>query len=80
MARAFSHNPDTAKDHALWLAMTIEDILSTECEIISPEAIAATTHQVLKRVDELAAIQYAAQQGLITSTRKRGRPSLSESA
>ena len=76
IARSLSHSPDDAKNQSLYLAQTIEDTLSSQREIITPEDIAATTHQVLKRFDEAAAMQYAIQHNLITSTRKRGRPSL----
>jgi transcriptional regulator NrdR family protein len=79
IAKAFTHSSDDAQYNALWLAQTVEDALSTEHQIIiTPEDIEATTHQVLKKFDELAAIQYAAQHQLISSTRKRGRPSLRE--
>jgi hypothetical protein len=64
----------------LWLAQTVEDILSTEYPTITPDDIAAVTHQTLKQFDELAAVQYGARHRLIASTRKRGRPSLSERA
>lgn len=76
IARAFTHSEEEAKNNSLWLAQSVEDILSSQRETITPEDIEATTHAVLKRYDELAAIQYAAQHGLITSLRKRGRPSL----
>lgn len=78
ISRAFTHNASEAEYNALWLAQTTEDILSTEQETVTPEDIEATVHNVLKRYDELAAIQYAAQHNLISSTRKRGRPSLRE--
>jgi transcriptional regulator NrdR family protein len=78
IAKAFTHAPNDAQYNSLWLAQTVEDTLSTERQIITPEDIAAITHQVLKKFDELAAIQYAAQHQLISSTRKRGRPSLRE--
>lgn len=80
IARAFTHAPYEAEYNALWLAQTVEDTLSTEQETVTPEDIEATTHAVLKRVDELAAIQYAAQHQLISSVRRRGRPSLREHA
>jgi len=81
ISRAFTHNKHEAEYSTLWLAQTIEDILSTEQETITPEDIEATAHHVLKQYDELAAIQYAAQHNLISSTRrKRGRPSLREHA
>lgn len=78
IAKAFTHSPNDAKYNSLWLAQTVEDTLSTEHQTLGPDDIAATTHQVLKKFDELAAIQYAAQHQLISSTRKRGRPSLRE--
>ena len=78
IAKAFTHSPNDAQYNALWLAQTVEDTLSTERQTLTPEDIEATTHQVLKQFDELAAIQYAAQHQLISSTRKRGRPSLRE--
>ena len=78
ISKALTHNPTDARYNALWLAQTIEDILSTQHRTITPEDIEAVTHQTLKRFDELAAIQYAAQHGLISSTRQRGRPSLRE--
>lgn len=78
IANAFTHAPDKAKYDALWLAQTVEDILSTEYSVITPDDIAAVTHHTLKQFDELAAVQYAARHGLIASTRRRGRPSLSE--
>jgi transcriptional repressor NrdR len=76
IAQAFTHSPSDAQYNSLWLAQTVEDTLSTERQTLTPEDITATTHQILKKFDELAAIQYAAQHQLISSTRKRGRPSL----
>jgi transcriptional repressor NrdR len=79
IAQAFTHDPDAASYHALWLAQTVEDTLSSQRENITPEDIEAVTHNVLKRFDELAAVQYAARHQLITSTKRRpGRPSLHE--
>jgi transcriptional repressor NrdR len=78
ISKSFTHAPQEAEYNALWLAQTVEDTLSTEREVITPEDIEATTHAVLKRFDELAAIQYAAQHQLITSLKRRGRPSLHE--
>ncbi len=63
----------------MWLAQTVEQTLSTGYGIITPEDIAAVTHQSLRRFDELAAVQYAAKHRLIASARRRGRPSLSPS-
>jgi transcriptional repressor NrdR len=77
IAKAFAHSPHHAQYSSLWLAMSVEDILSTQREVITTEDITATTHDVLKHYDPLAAMQYAAQHNLIASSRKRrGRPSL----
>jgi transcriptional repressor NrdR len=79
ISKAFTHSPQDAEYNALWLAQTVEDTLSTQHQTITPEDIEAVTHQTLKRFDELAAVQYAAQHQLISSTRqRRGRPSLHE--
>lgn len=78
ISRAFTHTPTEAGKNSLWLAQTVEDILSTQYKVISTEDIEVVTHQMLKRFDELAAVQYAAQHRLIFSTKKRGRPSLRE--
>lgn len=78
IARAFTHAPQEAEYNALWIAQTVEETLSAERTVLTPEDIEAATHQTLKHFDELAAIQYAAQHQLISSTRKRGRPSLRE--
>jgi transcriptional repressor NrdR len=77
ISRAFTHSQEIAKTHSLALAQTIEQLLSTQVKQLTTEEIAATTHTVLKRFDELAALQYAAQHDLIVSVRKRGRPSTS---
>lgn len=76
IAKAFTHAPHEAERNALWLAQTIEDNLSSEREVITPDDIEAITHQVLQNYDELAAMQYAMQHKLISSTKRRGRPSL----
>lgn len=76
IARSFTHSPSEGEYIALWLAQTVEDTLSTQRQVITPDDITATTHQVLKQFDELAAVQYAARHNLISSTRRRGRPSL----
>lgn len=75
IAKAFSHASDEIKYNALWLAQSVEDTLSTQYKSITPEDIEAVTHQTLRHFDELAAMQYAIQHKLISSTRRRGRPS-----
>lgn len=76
ISKAFHHAPQEAEYSSLALAQTVESTLSTQLKMITPEDIEAITHQTLKQYDELAAMQYAAQHQLISSTRKRGRPSL----
>jgi transcriptional repressor NrdR len=78
IAGAFTHAPKSSQYDALWLAQTVEDTLSTQSKTLTPEDIAATTHHVLKKFDELAAVQYAARHQLIISTKRRGRPSWRE--
>lgn len=78
IARAFTHAPDEATYNALWLAQTVEDTLSTQYTSLTSGDIAAVTHQVLKKFDELAAVQYAAQHQLISSAKRRGRPAWRE--
>lgn len=77
IAGAFTHQPEKAAYEAMWLAQTVEEILSREYKVITADDIAAVTHQALKRFDELAAVQYAARHRLITSVKRRGRPSIS---
>jgi transcriptional repressor NrdR len=78
VARSFTHSPNSAELYSLPLAQSVENLLLTQTKVITPEEIAATTHTVLKRFDELAALQYAAQHHLIASRQKRrGRPATS---
>lgn len=77
IAQAFSHDTKKASYDALWLAQTVEIRLSSDYTVITPDDIAAVTHQILKSFDELAAVQYAARHRLIASIRRRGRPSFS---
>ena len=76
ISRSFSHAPDEATYNSLWLAQTVENILSTEQEVIRPENIAAITHHTLRQYDEAAAMQYALHHKLLKSIKRRGRPSL----
>ena len=75
IARAFTHSSKDAQYASYWLAQTIEGELSTQRQSITTNDIEAITHQVLKRFDELAAVQYAAQHHMITLVKRRGRPS-----
>ncbi len=77
IAGSFTHDPVARQLHSLPLAETVEQLLISQVRQPSADDIAATTHQVLKRFDELAALQYAAGHGLVAATRnRRGRPSI----
>ena len=77
IAASFTHDATSRQLHSLPLAETVEQLLISQVKHPSADDIAATTHQVLKRFDELAALQYAAGHGLVAATRsRRGRPSI----
>lgn len=77
IAASFTHDSVARQLHSLPLAETVEQLLISQVKHPSSDDIAATTHQVLKRFDELAALQYAAGHGLVAATRsRRGRPSI----
>lgn len=77
IAASFTHDPVARQLHSLPLAETVEQLIVSQVRQPSADDIAATTHQVLKRFDELAALQYAAVHGLVAATRsRRGRPSV----
>lgn len=76
IAQAFSHDKHAAQYDSLWLAQTVEERLSVTSEPLTPALITATTHETLKRFDQLAAVQYAAKHHLISNVRRRGRPSV----
>lgn len=78
IAAAASHDPEIAKFHSYELASTAENRLLGHLEgarQLSSAVIAEEIYATLKRFDELTALQYAAQHRLITSVRRRGRPS-----
>lgn len=76
VAKAFTHSERDAEYNSLWLAQTVEDTISTQLKRVTPEDIAAITHQTIRQFDELAAVQYGARHQLIVNARRRGRPSL----
>ena len=80
IAEAFSHNNDYRERHSLPLAETVEQQLLLQVKQPSVADVAALTHQTLKRFDELVALQYAAQHHLLVTIRRRGRPSIDQSA
>lgn len=77
IGRSFLHDKHAARYDSLELARTVELTLLTEQSQPSNDDIAAITHTVLKRYDQLAALQYAAQHDLVTTLRRRGRPAVS---
>lgn len=75
IARSFQHNKDVADFDSLYLAQTVAEQLLLEAKPLSIDDIAAATHNVLRKYDPVAALQYAAQHDLITMRRRAGRPS-----
>lgn len=80
IARGFQHNKASADQHSFVLARTVETKLLLRAKSPSADDIAAITHETLKHFDPVAALQYAAQHDLVTTTRRPGRPSLSFAA
>lgn len=78
VSAAFTHNKRSAEYDSLWLAQTIEDTLSMDTAPLTPATISTVTYHTLKRFDELAALQYAARHHLISTARRRGRPTINE--
>lgn len=76
IAAAFDHDRHAAKYDSLWLAQTVEDQLSIEKTTLTPKRIAQITYKTLQSFDQLAAVQYAAKHRLISTVRRRGRPSV----
>ncbi len=76
IADSFTHDKQKAEYDCLPLAETVEQMLVREVPQPSVHDIAVYTHTVLRRFDEVAALQYAARHGLVEGVRKRGRPSI----
>lgn len=79
IAGALEHDKPARVLYSLDLAETVEQLLLRDIKQPSTADIAALTHQVLKRFDELAALQYAARHELLYAVRRRGRPSIASS-
>lgn len=65
-------------DTSYALAQTVEQRLIQRYDLgtaITPAAIAQEAYLVLKHFDEISALQYGAAHGIVTSIRRRGRPS-----
>ena len=75
IARSFQHDKKQADYSSYALAQTVETKLIKRQKSISVDDITAITHATLKKYDQLAAMQYAAQHGLVTIKRRPGRPS-----
>ena len=78
IAEALRHDKHYQAAYSLDLAQTVEQQLLVQIKNPSRDDIAAITHQTLKRFDELAALQYGAKHQLLTSIRRRGRPSIDQ--
>ena len=76
IARSFQHNLHAARYDSLRIAETVEAKLLTSGTSLSADDIAAVAHATLKHYDPVAAVQYAAQHDLVTTTRRPGRPSV----
>ncbi len=79
IGRSFQHNKKLADQHSLDLALTVQEILITQTKHPSTDDVSAVTHGVLKRFDQMAALQYAAQHDLIIHRKRPGRPVISYS-
>lgn len=77
IAHSFQHDTDEGASASLALAQTVQEKLLIQHREISSEDIMAVTHHTLECYDPVAAMQYAAQHDLITTKRRRGRPSTS---
>lgn len=83
-AGLLTHHKEKAADEGYWLSQTVYQILierGNGGQAIPLHEFVTTAHKVLERFDALAGLQYAAQHGLVTNTRKSpGRPRLSRRA
>lgn len=76
ITKAFAHDPSRGAASAWDLAQTIISHLFLETYTqLTTDMIARTTYEVLDRYDPTAAAQYALSHQLMTSLRRRGRPS-----
>lgn len=81
IAQAFAHDPERGKQASWDLTQTVimKLFLDTHRQLTT-EDIATVTHQVLDRFDPAAGAQYALTHHLLTSVRRRGRPSFGAGA
>lgn len=74
---ALPHSKSRAND-SYELARSVELHIIKKYDIFSPitrRVLAKESYEIVKRFDAVAGLQYAAQHQLITSIRRRGRPS-----
>lgn len=80
IANAFAHDHTKGADAAWALTHTVVAQLALGAQTpLTAEHIRATTREVLDRFDQTAAAQYALSHHMITSLRRRGRPSFGAS-
>lgn len=77
IANSFKHDKHGAEYDSYDLAKTAEQSLLSSGKPLSADDITAITHDILRRFDPVAAIQYAAQHDLVILKRRPGRPSTS---
>lgn len=71
-------NDRVTRDHALWLAKTIENkLVRRKSRRVLRSELKKLIYETLKDFDEMAAMQYGIKHGLISSLKRRGRPSFS---
>lgn len=81
ITRAFAHDQEKGVRVSWDLLQTVtSELLLDTPRHLTTRAIAAKTHTILDRFDPTAAAQYALSHQLITSLRRRGRPSFGASA
>lgn len=76
--KSLSSNLETPGTVSYQLAQTVEQRLLLRYDVssaITTTAIADMAYRTLKNFDEISALQYGASHGIITSIRRRGRPS-----
>ncbi len=73
--KSFQHDPTLGSIAAGDLALTVIARVTPE-KSVTPREIAEITYQTVRRYDESAGLAYALQHHLLTSVKRRGRPSL----
>lgn len=80
IAHAFQHNPEAGLSAAWELTRTVfMKIFAKRTLVITHEHLAHITYETLRSFDEVAGMQYGLSHGVVTSLRRRGRPSFGTS-